>query len=176
VPALPATDATTIALTQPSGVAVAPDGTVYIACAAAFHHLIAVIGLTVSELGTLNLNLPTAIAIDPYGNPVVADDLGQTVYRIKKTSGEFFPFGTGNPTGVAVDSAGLVYFVDTSVYAISVYDPVQNSSSTFAGTTVQGFADGPISTAKFMSPRSITVDSQGNLFLIDGAKIREVLF
>ena len=48
--------------------------------------------------------------------------------------------------------------------------------STYAGTGVQGTADGAVSTATFHSPQGIAIDAAGNMYVADGQsyKIRKI--
>ncbi len=146
---------------------------------------------------------PGGIAVDSSGNVYVVDTAN---YRIQKfnSSGTFLGWwgkddlgstgwhepGTGRtgvsgvgdgefdePSGLAVDSAGNVYVVDTANYRIQKF----NSSGTFLGwwgkddlgstgwhepgsgrTGVSGFEDGQL-----REPRDIAVDSSGNVFVVD---------
>ena len=43
----------------------------------------------------------------------------------------------------------------------------QGEVTTFAGTGVAGFQDGPAQTSMFSSPSSVSIDSAGNLYVAD---------
>jgi len=72
-----------------------------------------------------------------------------------------------NPEGIAVDSAGMVYVVDTVNCTIRKVTPA-GVVSTLAGTPgVAGSSDGTGSAAQFNYPAGIAVDSAGNLYVAD---------
>src|SRR3989442_1962338 len=73
-----------------------------------------------------------------------------------------------DPTGVAVDGAGNLFFVDSGNFRI------RKVSSSGIITTVAGGGSaylgdgGPATSAGLLAPLGIAVDSDGNLFLADG--------
>jgi hypothetical protein len=71
-----------------------------------------------------------------------------------------------NPVGLAVGPDGALYIADTKNHAIRVLR--HNVVSTFAGSPMRaGAADGPLATASFNDPRSLTFDHAGNLYVAD---------
>lgn len=86
-------------------------------------------------------------------------------------------FSIGSPGGVAVDSAGNVYFTVTNLNCAFKVD--QNGVLTrIAGNSRAGFAGdgGPAVNAQLNSPSGIAVDSAGSLFIADhlNNRIRKV--
>lgn len=135
-------------------------------------------------------NNPTGIARLRFNDFVVCDT-GNNVIR-KVTSS--FPLGvtttyagTGvlgaadghitvaqfnQPIGIAVDTRNDdVYVADTYNHRIRKISAF--TVSTFAGST-QGYTDGTGTSAQFDTPMGLVVDSNGNVFVIDKARIRKI--
>ena len=127
-----------------------------------------------------SFQFPTAIAVDSFGNVFVADQSNHRIRRITPAgvvttlagggTGTFVN-GTGtnaafnSPTGIAVDSGGIVYVGDQSNHRIRRITP-EGVVTTFAGAT-QGFQDGTGTNASFYQPNGITVDSAGFVYVTD---------
>ncbi len=81
------------------------------------------------------------------------------------------------PRGVAVDGAGNLYIADTQNKRIRKVDST-GTITTVAGTGVWGFSGdgGPASEAQLSTPRGVTVDGAGNLYIADSRnhRIRKV--
>jgi sugar lactone lactonase YvrE len=79
---------------------------------------------------------------------------------------EFF-----SPSGIALDKQGNIYVGDDhQVRMISSNGHV----STYAGSATAGFRDGSAAQAMFNSIIDLVIDQDGNLFLTDDIRIREV--
>lgn len=77
------------------------------------------------------------------------------------------------PYGVILDVQGNMYVADYGNNCIRKI--TQGVVSTLAGSATQGAADGTGSAAQFRNPRSITMDAQGNLYVVDrNERIRKV--
>jgi len=76
-----------------------------------------------------------------------------------------------SPTGVALDGAGNVYVADRGNQRIRKIDTAGNVT-TLAGTGAFGFADGPVATARFHSPREVAVDGAGDVLVADAGNGR----
>ena len=82
----------------------------------------------------------------------------------------------GIPSSIAVDFSGHLYICD-SYYAIKVVDLTTGLINIFAGNdTVSGFSGdgGLFKFAKFTSPLGLSFDRNGDLFVIDGLRIRKI--
>jgi sugar lactone lactonase YvrE len=83
-----------------------------------------------------------------------------------------------NPAGILADAHGNLYVTDRGNNSIRKLSPGSGSSgsaysvTTFAGVSGQaGEVDGPATAALFSAPNAITMDSMGNLYVLDGTAI-----
>lgn len=131
---------------------------------------------------------PTGIAVDKLGNIFVADQGNNLIRKItpqglvtilagKKTDGN--TDGVGNlasfsyPSAVTVDVNGNVFVADElnkKIRKISATGIV----TTLAGTGIGGSIDGAAKLATFYGPHGIAVDNTGNIFIVDGGKLRKL--
>ena len=126
---------------------------------------------------------PYGVAVDNDGNIYVVDSGNDTVRKVTPSgvvttlagspgipgsddgAGSVARFN--NPQGVAVDSSGTIYIADTVNETIRAITP-GGVVTTLAGTPgVGGSTDGAGSAARFDSPRGVTVDSCGNIYVAD---------
>ena len=78
------------------------------------------------------------------------------------------------PIGIAVDTGGNFYIADSMNYTIRKI-AASGTVSTLAGTPgVNGSANGSGPAAQFSGLKSITVDSGGNVYVVDGNAIRKI--
>jgi sugar lactone lactonase YvrE len=131
---------------------------------------------------------PTALALDAYGNLLIADaevhlygnlyvydDLIRKVSPtgiITSVAGATAP-GLNNPQGVAIDSAGNLYISDYGNYRIRKVSP-DGTITTIAGNGTQGHSGdgGPATSAQLNAPRGIAVDASGNIYVADSDSVR----
>ncbi|MBK6438057.1 MAG: hypothetical protein IPF88_05570 [Candidatus Microthrix sp.] len=181
---------------NPSGVAVAPGGTVYVADR--YNHRIRAINPTTGAVTTLagstigfadgpgntaQFNYPFGVAVAPGGTVYVADRNNHRIRAINPTTGAVTTFagsgtagfadGPGNTAqfnataGVAVAPGGTVYVTDANNHRIRAINPTTGAVTTLAGSGTAGFADGPGDTAQFTGPIGLTVAPNGTVYLGD---------
>ncbi len=126
---------------------------------------------------------PQGIATDSAGNVYVADTGNATIRRITSAgvvstlAGTAGAFGSTNasgaaarfssPYGIAADTAGNVYVVDSNDSTVRKVTAA-GAVTTLAGAPGQtGLVDGTGSAARFSVPFDITVDAAGNLYICD---------
>ncbi len=148
------------------------------------------IGSADGSSSSASFSKPFGIAINASGNVYVADYWGNKIRKISAIgsvstlAGSDMPGsvdGNGSsasfnaPKGIALDAAGNVYVADTYNNKIRKISPA-GSVSTFAGSGVQGSADGSGSSASFDRPSGVAVDASGNVYVADpyNNKIRKI--
>ena len=124
---------------------------------------------------------PTDVSVDAFFNVFVADGGNNTVRKISPTglvttfAGKLNSSGStdgqgeearfSGVSGLTTDAVGNVFVADRNNNLIRKISPT-GLVSTFVGTTA-GFIDGSPSFAKFLAPVSVTVDNDGNLYVVD---------
>ena len=124
---------------------------------------------------------------DAAGNLLIADYQNYTVRHLSSSgivstlAGTAGMQGYVNGTGanvqfnqavrIAVDANGNGYLPDNTNQRIRKVTPA-GVVTTYAGTGVDGYLDGPIASARFSYPNNITKDAFGNLYVVDNGNNR----
>lgn len=74
---------------------------------------------------------------------------------------------------ICADTIGNIFIADTQNHRIRKIDPAGNVS-TFAGIGAPASVNGPRAAASFLSPSGICLDSTGNLYVAESAKLRRI--
>ncbi len=127
---------------DPSGVAIGPDGNIYVADPG--NHTIRKITAG---------GFVTTFAGNAFAGPGYQDGFGMTA-RFSR------------PWGITVDSQNVVYVTELDNHTIRRIGP-SGEVSTLAGNPNQGFFDSTGTTSRFSYPSGITVDGAGNLYVAD---------
>lgn len=146
-----------------------------------------------------SLNDPSGMTVDLAGNILIADSSNSVIRRVDARTGIIttivgnggFDFdGDGGPaleatlnfpTDVEVDQSGNIYVVDSNNNRIRKVDAQTGIITTVVGSGPAGEpADsgdgGPATSARLQYPRSLLIDSEGNLFVADrdAGRVRRV--
>lgn len=124
---------------------------------------------------------PSAIAVAPHGDLVVADTGNHLIRFVNRSTRVTTTFaGTGvagfrdgtpleslfnRPIGIAVNSQGAVYVTESASHRIRRI--AGGTVSTISGGPTGGFKDGAASQALFSQPRGLAFDAQDNLYIAD---------
>ncbi|MDA8931583.1 thrombospondin type 3 repeat-containing protein, partial [Flavobacteriaceae bacterium] len=122
---------------------------------------------------------PTGITLDASGNIYVVDGGNNKIRKITPEgevstlagSAQGYEDGTGaaakfwGPVGITIDTSGNLYVADSRNHRIRKITPL-GVVTTFAGR-YRSFADGLGTAAYFKSPTGITIDTSGNLYVVD---------
>ena len=81
-----------------------------------------------------------------------------------------------NPTGIAEDASGNIYIASQYSYYVYKVNPTTGTLAPIAGTGIFGVAgdNGPALSATLSSAVAVAVDKSGNVYILDGNRIRVV--
>src|SRR5215213_5974099 len=190
------------AFSDPFGVAVAADGTIYVADAGESNRIrkISPEGNVTTLAGgsegfadgagaSASFNTPSAIALGPDGNLYVADTANNRIRKITPDGQVSTVAGDGNagyvdgpaakaqfngPMGLAVSGGGDIYVADTYNDVIRMIT-TEGQVTTIAGGGTPGYADGEQKVALFDTPAGIIV-ANNTLIVADtgNSRLRKV--
>ena len=179
-------DGSPLVLSDPFGVAVAADGSIYFTDAGDYNRIQkiapdgnvttiaggAMEGFGDGVGGQAQFNSPSAIAIAPDGNLIIADTGNNRIRRLTPSGEVSTVAGDGTaaqfngPIGVAVNASGNIYVADSYNDRIRLITP-DGQVSTIAGKGIPGYADGDRNTALFDTPSGIIVANDNSLIVAD---------
>jgi uncharacterized protein (TIGR03663 family) len=162
-------------LREPKGVAVGPDGRIYVTDVGSSTISILNRDGSVAKVwgtkgsGDGQMNEPWGIAVGPDGSVYVADTWNHRVQKFDSEGNFIMKWGTGEmgtengrfygPRDVAVSPSGQVLVTDTGNKRIQVFD--QN------GVFQRSFGTEGTGAGQFQEPVGITVDAQGKIYVAD---------
>jgi sugar lactone lactonase YvrE len=182
---------------HPTGLAVAPDGTVYVTDTTnCVIRAISSSGVVTTLAGQQGINgyrdgtgssallqYPTGVVRAPDGNLYVTDG-AQVIRRVTPAgvvttvAGSAWTLGSAdgqgtaatfwNPGPIAVDAAGNLYVGDTSNLTVRKITPAFTVTTLAGQAHVSGSQDGVGPAAQFASIGGLAVDSAGNVYVADG--------
>jgi len=187
-------DGSPLVLSDPFGIAVASDGSIYITDAGEYNRIqkITLDGNITTIAGGVEgfgdgvqdqalFNSPSGLAIAPDGNLIIADTANNRIRRLTPTGQASTVAGDGTagyadgpankaqfngPIGVAVDARGNIYVADSYNDRIRLITP-DGQVSTVAGKGSPGYADGDRNSALFDTPGGIVVANDNSLIVAD---------
>jgi RHS repeat-associated protein len=167
----------------PNGIAIAPDGTLFVADTA--HEVISVItpghapavlagswnrsGFADGSGTSALFKEPMGIAYDATTDTLCVADASNNAIRRMTRAGVVTTIATADfkaPRALAVDRSGNVIVADTANSMIRRIS-AGGAITTIAGSTRIGFADGAAAQALFASPSGVAIDRDGAVYVAD---------
>ncbi|HEX5602268.1 MAG TPA: NHL repeat-containing protein, partial [Pyrinomonadaceae bacterium] len=196
-------DGSPLVLSDPFGVAVAADGTIYVADAGESNRIRKISpdgnvstlagggeGFADGSGAAASFNTPSALALGPGGNLYVADTGNNRIRKITPDGKVSTVAGNGSagyvdgpaaqaqfngPIGLAVSVRGDIYVADTYNDVIRMITN-EGEVTTIAGGGMPGYADGERKAALFDTPSGIIVVEDSSLIVADtgNSRLRKV--
>ena len=142
------------------------------------------------SLATAKFSGPYGLCLDNSGNIYVADTFNNRIRKIDIATGTVSTLAGGTegsangigsnaqfflPRDLCFDSNGFLFVVDANNNRIRKIDVSTRMVTTFAGS-IQGYANGNGTNAKFNDPFGICIDSNDNIYVSEylGGRIRKI--
>ena len=133
---------------------------------------------------TIKRAVPAAYTVDAYysgqGNfaasstavgpqSIISTVAGDGIWGFAGDGGPATAADLASPMGVAVDSAGDIFIVDTGKFDVREVNHLTGIITTVAGNGTRGYSGdgGPATAAEFGTPWGLAIDSAGDLFIAD---------
>ena len=130
--------------------------------------------VTIKAIAVAPGYLPSTVASEPYiitlaPSAVISTIAGNGVFGFSGEGGPATAAEVGNPTGIAVNTNGDVYFSDTGNELVWKVAAGTGIISIVAGNGTRGNSGngGPATSAELSNPVAIALDSAGNLYIAD---------
>ena len=170
-------DGTPGAFYSPSGLAVGPDDSVYVADLGAHKvRKVSPEGVVSTVESSFWFNGLRGVALGPDGSLSVLEGSGGLIGDLLPTvvvqDPDGIDLGNISFSGLAIDNAGTIFMSDVNLHSIARFRPTGVTSvltvvaSRIAGGYA-GLADGPGLKALFRRPAGIAVDKEGSLYVAD---------
>lgn len=161
---------------QPLGIALSPDGDVWVTDLSAPFHRIEVFGRdgtlkrTIGQQGVLDF--PNMIAFDAAGNAYVTDSNNGRLIVIDEAGNMtpgvgpgVSPGALGLPRGTAVDDVGRLYVVDATGHAVHLYRT--GGSETGRPEFIDDFGAEGSGNGQFAYPNGVATDDRARVYVTD---------
>ncbi|RZI42602.1 hypothetical protein EGT07_11410 [Herbaspirillum sp. HC18] len=185
---------------QPRGIAVAPDGNIYIGDFLTIRKLTKKTGVLTIFAGSKGIfgdkdgvgtnatfSSIRSMVADNSGNLYVAESHSirkVTPSGVVTTLAGSSTGGTSDgkgvaahfnlPAGITLDNAGNLYIADTENATIRKLSPDGVVTTVAGSPSMRGLVDGIGSAARFNSPKDMTADAAGNVYVIDTGTVRKI--
>lgn len=166
----------------PEGIALAPDGNLYVADT--YNHRIRKVtpegvvttfagsteataeGAAIGPIAEAKFKIPTTLAFGPDGHLYVSDWYGR-IYKIADGTVSYAtPDWFFSPAGFAFTADGRMVVADSVYDNLTLVNLAGQTKTVLAGGT-RGYADGNGDQARFSGPSSVALDGEGNVYVID---------
>jgi len=143
------------------------------------------IGFTNGSWSQARFYYPADVAVDGLGNVYVADRQNHRIRKIDQSrnvttlAGSSYGYGEGSggnarfryPEGLAHNRKGTLYIADSTNHRIRSVN-ANGDTKLVAGSGLNGFQDGPATSARFYYPRGVAIDTKDRILVADMSNYR----